>query len=171
MCGKMSRVQRQGWESGDLGSVPELCQNCSAGHLKSLCFRSLCAKALEAYLQQHGAKSSCSLVSVNWIPVDAEVQRTRWDELALSSCIRQVPGSQLLVLAVTGALFGNSEGEDVMFSGDNGAFPSLGNAVPSAGGHVLRRELVRPLPPMAIGEADFCVWQQTSIIKNSLLRN
>lgn len=75
------------------------------------------------------------------------------------ACIRQVPGSQLSVLAVTGVLFGNLEGEDVMFSGDSIALPLLGNAVPSAGSPVLRRKLVWPFSPVAAGEAGFCVWQ------------
>lgn len=73
--------------------------------------------------------------------------------------IRQVPGAQLSALAVTGVLFGNSEGEDVMFSGGSVALPLLGDAVRSAGSHVLRRKLVRPFSPVAIGEVGFCVWQ------------
>jgi len=61
------------------------------------------------------------------------------------ACIRQVSGSQLSVLAVTGVLSGSSEVEEVIFSGDNVALPSLGDAVPSAGIHGLRRKLVRAL--------------------------
>lgn len=69
--------------------------------------------------------------------------------------IRQVPGSQLSVLAVTGVLFGNSEGENVMFSGDRVALPSLGDAVPSAGSPMLRRKLVQPSSLVTIGECWF----------------
>lgn len=73
-----------------MGSVPELCQSRSEGpsarHLKSSCLRSLGEKALKVYLYQRGAKSSHSLMTPNsGIPLDAEAQRTRWDELALSS--------------------------------------------------------------------------------------
>lgn len=56
-------------------------------------------------------------------------------------------------------LFGNSEGEDVMFSGDSVALPLLGDTIPSAGSPVLRRKLVRPSSLVAIGEVGFCVWQ------------
>lgn len=60
------------------------------------------------------------------------------------ACIRQVPGTQLWVLAVTGVLFGSSKGEDIMFSGGSAALLSLGEAVPRAGSPVLRRKLVQP---------------------------
>lgn len=66
--------------------------------------------------------------------------------------IRQVPGSQLLELAVTGVLFGNSEGEDITLSI---ALPSLGNAVPSAGSCVLRKKLVQILLPSGYGRSWF----------------
>lgn len=67
------------------------------------------------------------------------------------ACIRQVPGTELWVLAVTGVLFGSSKGEDIMFSGGSAALLSLGEAVPRAGeavpragSPVLRRKLVQP---------------------------
>lgn len=58
--------------------------------------------------------------------------------------IRQVPGTELWVLAVTGVLFGSSKGEDIVFSGGSAALLSLGEAVPRAGNPVLRRKLVQP---------------------------
>lgn len=53
--------------------------------------------------------------------------------------MREVPGSQLSVLALTGMLFGNLEGEDIMFLRDSTALLSLGDpfqvqAAPCSGG-------------------------------------
>lgn len=69
--------------------------------------------------------------------------------------IRQVPGSQLLELAVTGVLLGNLEGGDITFKGDSIALPSLGNAVPGAGGCVLRKKLVQILLSSGYGRSWF----------------
>lgn len=84
------------------------------------------------------------------------------------ACIRQVPGTQLWILAVTGVLFGSSKGEDIVFSGGSAALLSLGEAVPRAGSPVLRKKLVQPPPPAAIGELSFCVWQLARIISKQL---
>lgn len=59
--------------------------------------------------------------------------------------IRQVPGSQLLELAVTGVLLGNLEGEDITSKGDSIALPSLGNAVPSRRLHAQEEAHADPL--------------------------
>lgn len=121
----------------------------SARHLKSLCLGSLCEKAPKVYLHQHAPHPQTH--TWLWTPEQLWMQNREIGGMSwlCPAHIRQVPGSQLRVLAVAGVPFGSSKGEDMMFSGDSTALPSLGEAVPRAGSSVLREKLVQP--PLSSG--------------------